>query len=86
MALEFGRGQPGSVGAIVRPPNAAEAAALAVAATFLRRSGTSLASLLLVAPPPAEAALLESVRDSLLAGAALCDGLLDLPAGGEPHR
>ena len=68
-------------------PTAAEADALAVAAAYLSRAGTHAASALLARwPPPEVAALVESLRDNLLAGAALCDGLLDLapdraPAG-----
>jgi hypothetical protein len=65
-------------------PTAAEAEALRLAAAYLNRAGTRTASLLLAQwSPPAVAAPLESLRDSLLAGAALCDGLLDLaPDGG----
>ncbi len=58
------------------PPDPAEAAALAHAAAYLARAGTQAASRLLAAP--ADAALLGALRDELLAGAALCDGLLDL--------
>ena len=66
---------------LVAPPSAAEAAALAVVVAYLTRAGTQAASRLLVARPnPNEAALLAGVRDQLLAGAALCDGLLDLAA------
>ena len=63
------------------PSSDAEAAALAVVVAYLTRAGTQAASRLLVARPnPNEAALLAGVRDQLLAGAALCDGLLDLAA------
>ena len=65
----------------VPPPSAAEAAALAAAARFLGRSGTRVASRLLGGDTdPGEAALLGALRDQLLAGAALCEGLLDLAA------
>jgi hypothetical protein len=61
------------------PPDADETAALAVAARYLGRAGTSAGSRLLgLRLDPGEAALVESLRDSLLAGAALCDGVLDL--------
>ena len=60
-------------------PTPAEAAALALAAAYLSRAGTHAASALLVQwSPPEAAALFESLRDQMLAGAALCDGLLDL--------
>ena len=66
----------------VPSPSAAEAAALAAAARFLERSGTRVASRLLgCGADPGEAALLGALRDQLLAGAALCEGLLDLTAG-----
>ncbi|MDP9473039.1 MAG: hypothetical protein M3Q71_20645 [Chloroflexota bacterium] len=66
------------------PPDAAEAVALARAAAYLSRAGTQAASHLLAAS--AEAALLVAVRDELLAGAALCDGLLDLVASPETRQ
>jgi hypothetical protein len=60
------------------PPDADEAAALAMAARDLSRAGTAAGSRLLgLRVDPGEAALAEAVRDSLLAGAALCVGLLD---------
>ncbi len=62
-------------------PDTDEAAALAVAARYLSRAGTSAGSRLLgLRIDPGEAAFMESMRDSLLAGAALCDGLLDIAA------
>ena len=62
-------------------PTPAEAEALAVAASYLHRAGTQAATALLAQwSPPDAAALLEALRDQLLAGAALCDGLLDRPA------
>ena len=62
-------------------PTPAEAEALAVAAAYLSRAGTRTASILLGQwSPPEVAALFESLRDQMLAGAALCDGLLDLPS------
>jgi len=61
------------------PPDIDEAAALAVAARYLSRAGTAAGSRLLgLRIDPNEATLIEATRDSLLAGAALCDGLLDL--------
>ena len=63
------------------PPTPMEAVALARAAAYLGRAGTEAASRLLGTwAVPDEAALLETLRDQLLAGAALCDGLLDLAA------
>lgn len=64
---------------LVPSPTAAEAAALALVAAYLARAGTRAASLLLGhAPHALDGPLLEAVRDQLLGGAALCDGLLDL--------
>ena len=61
-------------------PTAVEAAALAVAAAYLHRTDTRTASILLgQSSPPDVAALVELLRDQMPAGAALCDGLLDLP-------
>ena len=61
------------------PPDPGEAEALARVAAYLARAGTAAASRLLAGwSDPGEAALLEDLRDSLLAGAALCDGILDL--------
>ena len=63
------------------PPDPTEAVALAAASRYLARAGTAAASRLLAGRgDPGEAALLEGLRDQLLAGAALCDGLLDLAA------
>lgn len=63
------------------PPSDAEAAALAVVVGDLTRAGTQAASRLLATQPdPDDAALLCGLRDQLLAGAALCDGLRDLAA------
>lgn len=68
---------------VVPPPEPAEAAALAVAARYLGRAGTQAASRLLDdRSVPGDAALLAALRDQLLAGAALCDGVLDLARGG----
>jgi len=58
------------------PSDPDDAAALAHAAAYLTRAGTEAATWLLSAH--ADAVLLIAVRDELLAGAALCDGLLDL--------
>lgn len=66
------------------PPDSADAAALARAAAYLTRAGTETASQLLAAR--ADAVLLTAVRDELLAGAALCDGLLDLATDVEPMK
>ncbi len=65
------------------PPEPAEADALAVAAAYLARAGTAAATLLL--DPQclaADGALTAALRDQLLAGAALCDGVLDLTTEG----
>ncbi len=70
---------PSPCRSLVPSPTAAEAAALAVVATYLARAGTRAASLLLGhAPTAPDGPLLEAVRDQLLGGAALCNGLLDL--------
>jgi hypothetical protein len=64
---------------LVPEPSAAEAAALAVAAAYLARAGTTAATLLL--GPGAglgHPELFAAVRDQLLAGAALCSGILRL--------
>ncbi len=60
-------------------PSPVEAAALVVAAAYLGRAGTTESTLLLdhradLAHPE----LIAALWDQLLAGAALCDGLLDL--------
>ena len=71
---------PLTASVLVPAPTAAEAEALAVAAAYLHRAGTQTASVLLGQwSPPEVAALFEAMRDQMLAGAALCDGLLDLP-------
>jgi hypothetical protein len=60
-------------------PTPAEAMALAGAALYLDRAGIALASLLLGRDDAAaDAELAVTMRDQLLAGAALCRGLLDL--------
>ena len=65
----------------VPPPSASEVAALSVAAAYFARAGTQAASRLLDGSDgSASAALLGALRDNLLAGAALCDGVLDLAA------
>ena len=62
----------------VPAPTPAEAEALALAAAYLHRAGTQAATVLLAQwSRPDVAALFEALRDQLLAGAALCDGLLD---------
>ncbi len=63
-----------------RPPDAEEAAALVRSAAYLARAGAEAASRLLGAAgsDPGDA-LWAAVGDELLAGAALCEGLLDLP-------
>src|SRR5687767_3750517 len=69
------------------PPDTDEAAALAVAARYLSRAGTAAGSRLLgLRVDAGEAALAVALRDSLLAGAALCAGLLDPEAGGRDRR
>jgi len=56
-----------------------ERQALALAAQYLRRTSTTIASQLIRweqwSVPPI---LLQALRDNLLAGAELCDGLIDL--------
>ena len=72
---------PASRSLPIPPPTPAEAAALASAACYLKRAGTEAASRLLVTgPASSQTALFEALRDQLLAGAALCDGLIDLTA------
>jgi hypothetical protein len=66
-------------------PTPAEADALARAAAYLGRAGTAVASHLLGADAAAgDAALAAALRDQLLAGAALCHGLLDAGDGWAP--
>lgn len=64
------------------PPRREEVAALVSVAAYLHRAGTVAATQLLDHPTADQASLLTALRDQLLAGAALCDGLLDLL--GEP--
>lgn len=69
------------------PPDVDEAVALAAAARYLSRAGTAAGSRLLgLRIDPNEATLIEATRDSLLAGAALCDGLLDLAPETRVHH
>jgi hypothetical protein len=64
----------------VPPPTDAEAAALETVRTYLARAGTQVASRVLGCPDPTgEAAALADLGNALLAGAALCAGLLELP-------
>jgi hypothetical protein len=61
------------------PPSDAEATALAVVAGSLTRAGTQSSShLLATRSNPNECTLLAGLRDQMLAGAAVCDGQLDL--------
>ena len=70
-----------------RPPDADEAAALARSAAYLARAGAEAASRLLgAAGSDPRDALWAAVRDELLAGAALCEGLLDLPGAARPRH
>lgn len=58
-------------------PSIVEAAALAEAARYLRRAGTQVATVLLLAPRGGvDAAMLETLRDELLSSAAFCEGIL----------
>ena len=73
----------------VPSPTPREADALAAASRYLARAaaavGTRQLSPLL---PPREAVLLDALHDQILAGAALCDGMLELtgsPAEREPR-
>ena|GEM_PF-4276136 len=57
-------------------PSPEEARALAAAATYLKRAGTTAATQMLrLTPTPERDLLLESLRDSMLAASELCDGL-----------
>ena len=61
--------------------------AAALAAAYLDRAGTHAASRFLgEAVAPSDGVVLEAVRDQLVSGAALCDGLLAIAAegGGQP--
>lgn len=61
----------------IAPPDERECVALVVAARYLDRAGTTAASRLLGESLDwGERALLEALRDSLLAGAALCKDLV----------
>lgn len=63
----------------VPAPTPVEAEALAIVASYLTRAGTTTATALLGQPAAyQETLLLATLRDHLLAGAALCDGVLDL--------
>ena len=71
------------------PPDPSERAALAIAAAYLARAGTTTATRLLGVPAGDTTGLWASLQDQMLAGAALCDGLVDLvddamPDGGAP--
>ena len=63
------------------PPNPREADALAVVSRYLARTASAVGTRRLSPRlPPGEAALLDALRDQTTAGAALCDGLLELIA------
>jgi hypothetical protein len=60
-------------------PSDAEAAALLTVRDYLTRAGTHVASRLLGCPPPGrETEIVADLSESMLSGAALCSGLLDL--------
>jgi hypothetical protein len=64
----------------VPPPTEAEANALETASAYLNRAGTQVASRVLGCPvPTGDVVALADFSNALLAGAALCAGLLDLP-------
>jgi hypothetical protein len=64
----------------VPPPTDDGAAALETVGAHLARAGTQVASRVLGCPDPTgEAAALADLGNALLAGAALCAGLLELP-------
>jgi len=70
-----------SVAARVPAPTRVEVAALTETVRYLRRVGAQTATLLLLAPDRAgEGAVLELLRDELLACADLCESLLELTA------
>jgi len=63
-------------------PSPDEARALAAAASYLRRAGTTAATQMLrLTPTPEGDLLLESLRDSMLSASELCGSL-----AGEPDR
>jgi hypothetical protein len=62
-------------------PSRVEAAALEETVRYLRRAGTQTATLVLLASPNAEHALLELLRDELLGCAAFCESVLELVSG-----
>ena len=60
-------------------PSDAEVAALQTVRDYLTRAGTQVASRLLGCPPPSrETELVADLSESMLSGAALCAGLLEL--------
>lgn len=57
-------------------PSPDESQALAIAASYLKRAGTTAASRMLhLTPTPERDLLLESLRDSMLSASELCDSL-----------
>lgn len=64
---------------VIPQPLPDEAAALAVAARYLHRASTAASTRLLSVPSATgDAALLVTLRDSLLSAGELCAGVLDL--------
>ncbi len=67
---------------ILPNPSPDESQALAVAASYLKRAGTTAATRMLsLTPTPERDLLLESLRDSMLSASELCDSL-----AGDPDR
>ena len=67
------------------PPSDDQTAALQTVSDYLNQAGTQVASFLLGCPPlDGETAILAELSNSMLRGAALCAGLLELMD--EPQR
>ncbi len=63
----------------VPPPNQDQVAALLTVSEYLNQAGTQVASFLLGCPPlTGDTAMLAEFSNSMLRGAALCEGLLEL--------
>ena len=63
----------------VPTPNDDQTAALQTASEYLTQAGTQVASILLGCPPlDGDTAVLAELSNSMLRGAALCEGLLEL--------
>lgn len=69
---------------LVALPSSREVDAIQVVGDYLTRVGTQAATMLLTGAAPPQADLLAELSDTMLAGAALCAGLLDLVDVADP--